>query len=140
MGWKPGKMLSRTRMIRVRGEPDYKEKGNPVMVAGKLREATLRHLESSIVLIQSLSTLKRITFLFVMVETVEYKSLMNFLNSYLLSVMNRTVGICINLNRVYVTQFVLILSLYTLLKVDTYSQLEELAVNSNYRKDSLCQQ
>ena len=31
-------ILSRTGSIRVRGVPDYKEKGNPVMVAGKHRE------------------------------------------------------------------------------------------------------
>ena len=33
-------ILSRTGSIRVRGVPDYKEKGNPVMVAGKHRKET----------------------------------------------------------------------------------------------------
>ena len=34
------RLLSRTGSIRVRGVPDYKEKGNPVMVAGKHRKET----------------------------------------------------------------------------------------------------
>ena len=74
---------SRTGSIRVIGVPDYKEKGNPVMVAGKHRKETsgefYYHNSSPL-------TLKQITFMFVMKGITEYKSLMNLWNSCSLSV------------------------------------------------------
>ena len=135
-------MLSRTGSIRVRGEPDYKEKGNPVMVAGKLREA-VTSTPGEFYCPYSIAIDLETNNIFVCDGRNSRVQVFNEFFEFLFTFseeMNRTVGICINLNRVYVTQFVLILSLYTLLKVDTYSQLEELAVNSNYRKESLCQQ
>ena len=69
-----------------------------------------------------------------MVSITEYKSLMNLWNSYSVSV--KRFGICIHLSKVYVTQSdanSLSVQLYTLLKVDTYSQLgEEARKNWNF--------
>ena len=70
-------ILSRTGSIRVRGVPDYKEEGNPITVAGKHRKKPLQQLESCMVLIQLLSTLKRIKSMFVIKGITKYKSLMN---------------------------------------------------------------
>ena len=99
-------MLSRTGSIRVRGEPDYKEKGNPVMVAGKHRKETSSTpgqfcFPSSIAIDSETNNIyvcdggnNRVQ---VFNESLEF--LFTFSDQ-----MNSPNGICINLNRVYVTQ------------------------------------
>ena len=100
-------MLSRTGSIRVRGEPDYKEKGNPVMVAGKHRDNTSStpgefYYPSSIAIDSETNNIyvcdaenNRVQ---VFNESLEF--LFTFSDK-----MNTPHGICINLNRVYVTQY-----------------------------------
>ena len=68
-------MLSRTGSIRVRGELYYKEKGNPVMVAGKHRKETSSTpgefcFPSSI----GIDSETNLIFMFVMEGITEYKS------------------------------------------------------------------
>ena len=99
-------MLSTTGSIRVRGEPDYKEKGNPVMVAGKHRYNTsLTPGEfcnpSSIAIDSETNNIyvcdggnNRVQ---VFNESLEF--LFTFRDK-----MKLPDGICINLNRVYATQ------------------------------------
>ena len=53
-------ILSRIGSIQVRAVSDYKEKGNPVMVAGNTERRPLRHLEGSMIPVQSLLTTKYI--------------------------------------------------------------------------------
>ena len=101
-------MLSRTGSIRVRGEPDYKEKGNPVMVAGKHRNKTSPTpgefcYPNSIVIDSETNNIyvcdggnNRVQ---VFNESLEF--LFTFSDK-----MNSPHGICINLNRVYVTQYI----------------------------------
>ena len=98
-------MLSRTGSIRVRGEPDYKEKGNPVMVAGKHRKEPSStpgefYYPKSIAIDSETNNIyvcdggnNRIQ---VFNESLEF--LFTLSNK-----MNLPIGICINLNRVYVT-------------------------------------
>ena len=100
-------MLSRTGSIRVRGEPDYKEKGNPVMVAGKHRRNTSSTpgefcYPSSIAIDSETNNIyvcdggnNRIQ---VFNESLEFLFTFN-------DKMITPIGICINLNRVYVTQY-----------------------------------
>ena len=100
-------MLSRTGFIRVREVPDYKEKGNPIMVAGKHRKepsSTPGEFCSprSIVIDSETNNIyvcdggnDRVQ---VFNESLEF--LFTFSDK-----MNSPFGICINLNRVYVTQF-----------------------------------
>ena len=101
-------MLSRTGSIRVREVPDYKEKGNPVMVAGKHRKETSSTpgqfcCPSSITIDSETNNIyvceggnNRVQ---VFNESLEF--LFTFNNE-----MNTPDGICINLNRVYVTQYI----------------------------------
>ena len=100
-------MLSRTGFIRVREVPDYKEKGNPIMVAGKHRDNTSSTpgefcSPRSIVIDSETNNIyvcdggnNRVQ---VFNESLEF--LFTFSDE-----MNSPFGICINLNRVYVTQF-----------------------------------
>ena len=100
------RMLSRAGSIRVRGEPDYKEKGNPVMLAGKHRNNTSStpgefFYPSSITIDSETNNIyvcdggnDRVQ---VFNESLEF--LFTFSDK-----MNSPDGICINLNRVYVTQ------------------------------------
>ena len=79
-------MLSRTGSILVRGEPNYREKGNPVMVAGKHRfnassTAGDFHYPNSIAIDSETNNI-----MFVMEGITDYKSLMNLYNSYSVSV------------------------------------------------------
>ena len=99
-------MLSRTGSIRVREVPDYKEKGNPVMVAGKYRNNTSSTpgefcSPSSIAIDSETNNIyvcdggnNRVQ---VFNESLEF--LFTFCDK-----MNTPHGICINLNRVYATQ------------------------------------
>ena len=98
-------MLSRTGSIRVRGEPDYKEKGNPVMVAGKHGKGTSStprefYYPKSIAIDSETNNIyvcdggnNRVQ---VFNESLEF--LFTLSNE-----MNLPIGICINLNRVYIT-------------------------------------
>ena len=100
-------MLSRTGSIRVRRVPVYKEKGNPVMVAGKHRDNTSStpgefYFPSSIVIDSETNNIyvcdggnNRVQ---VFNESLEF--LFTFSDK-----MKLPDGICINLNNVYVTQF-----------------------------------
>ena len=100
-------MLSRTGSIRVRGEPNYKEKGNPVMVAGKHRKETSStpgdfFCPNSIAIDSETNDIyvcdggnNRVQ---VFNESLEF--LFAFTDK-----MNSPQGICINLNRVYVTHY-----------------------------------
>ena len=100
-------ILSRTGLIRVRGELDYREKGNPVMVAGKHRKETSSTpgefcCPSSIAIDSKTNNIyicdggnNRVQ---VFSESLEF--LFTFSDK-----MNSPNGICINLNRVYVTQY-----------------------------------
>ena len=100
-------ILSRTGSIRVRGVPDYKEKGNPVMVAGKHREEISTtpgefYYPRSIAIDSETNNIyicdggnKRVQ---VFNESLE------FLFTFSEEMMSPD-GICIYLNKVYVTQF-----------------------------------
>ena len=99
-------MLSRTGSIRIREVPDYKEKGNPVMVAGKYRKQTSStsgefYYPNSIAIDSETNNIyvcdggnNRVQ---VFNESLEF--LFTFSDK-----MNSPHGICINLNRAYVTQ------------------------------------
>ena len=100
-------MLSRTGSIRVREVPDYKEKGNPVMVADKHRKETSStpgefYYPKSIAIDSETNNIyvcdggnNRVQ---VFNESLEF--LFTFSDK-----MNSPIGIWINLNRVYVTQY-----------------------------------
>ena len=114
-------ILSKTGSIRVRGVADYKEKGNPIKVAGKHREETSLtpgefRLPNSIAVNSDTNNIyicdgdnNRVQ---VFNESLEF--LFTFSDW-----MNVPVGICIYLNIVYVTQYRASSITYTLLKVDT---------------------
>ena len=99
-------MLSRTGSIRIREVPDYKEKGYPIMVAGKYRNNTSStpgefFCPNSIAIDSETNNIyvcdggnNRVQ---VFNESLEF--LFTFSDK-----MNTPHGICINLNRVYVTQ------------------------------------
>ena len=100
------RILSSTGSIRVRGVPDYKEKANPVMVAGKHR------MENSSVpgqfykprSIAICSVTHNIYICDAGNNRVQiFDESLEFLFSFS-EEMNFPFGICINLNRVYVTQ------------------------------------
>ena len=100
-------MLSRTGSIRVREELDYKKKGNPVMVAGKHRNNTSStagefYYPKSIAIDSETNNVYvcdgRNNRVQVFNESLKY--LFTFSDK-----MNSPHGICINLNRVYVTQY-----------------------------------
>ena len=100
-------MLCRTGAVRVREVPDYKEKGNPVMVAGKHRKETSStpgefYYPNSIAIDSETNNIyvcdggnNRVQ---VFNESLEF--LFTFNNE-----MNSPDGICINLNKVYITQY-----------------------------------
>ena len=100
-------LLSRTGSIRVRGVPDYREKGNPLMVAGKHRKENSTtpgefYFPRSIAIDSETNNIyicdggnnrvqvfnNSFEFLFTFSEEIE-----------------SPIGICIYLNKVYVTQF-----------------------------------
>ena len=99
-------MLSSTGLIRVREVPDYKGKGNPVMVAGKHRKETSSipgefYCPMSIAIDSETNNIyvcdggnSRVQ---VFNESLEFLFIFS-------DKMNIPYGICINLNRVYVTQ------------------------------------
>ena len=99
-------MLSRTGSIRVRGELDYREKGNPVMVAGKYIKNTSSTpgefcYPSSIAIDSETNNIyvcdgnNRVQ---VFNESLEFSFTFS-------DKMDTPYGICISLNRVYVTQY-----------------------------------
>ena len=100
-------MLCRTGAVRVREVLDYKEKGNPVMVAGKHRKETSStpgefYYPNSIAINSETNNIyvcdggnNRVQ---VFNESLEF--LFTFNNE-----MNSPDGICINLNKVYITQY-----------------------------------
>ena len=99
-------MLSRTGSIRVREVPDYREKGNPVIVAGKYRDNTSStpgefFYPRSIAIDSETNNIYVCdggnNLIQVFNESLEF--LFTFHNE-----MNSPRGICIHLNRVYVTQ------------------------------------
>ena len=123
-------LLSRTGSIRVRRVPNYKEKGNPLMVAGKHRiknsttpgefcnprSITIDSETNNIYICDAGNNR-------VQVFNISLEFLFTFSEE-----MKFPVGICIYLNKVYVTQ--IDADCLTLLKVDTYNQLEEEAIKN----------
>ena len=98
-------MLSRTGSIRVRGEPDYKGKGNPVMVAGKYRKET-SSTPGEFSCLYSIAIDSETNNIYVCDggnnRVQVFKESLEFLFT-LCDKMNTPYGICIYLNRVYVT-------------------------------------
>ena len=101
------RILSSTGSIRVRGVPDYKEKANPVMVAGKHREerSTAPGEFSYPHSIAIDSVTNNIYICDVGNNRVQvFNEFLEFLFSFC-EEMNSPFGICIHLSKVYVTQF-----------------------------------
>ena len=100
-------ILRRTGSIRVRGELDYKEKGNPVMVAGKHRNNT-SSIPGDFCYPKSIAIDSETNNIYVcdagnnriqvFDESLEF--LFTFSDK-----MNSPDGMCINLNRVYIIQY-----------------------------------
>ena len=100
-------MLSRTGSIRVRRELDYKEKGNPVMVAGKYRDNT-SSTPAEFFYPNSIAIDSETNNIYVCDERNNRVQVFNESLEFLFTFsdkMNSPHGICINLNRVYVTQY-----------------------------------
>ena len=98
-------ILSRTGSIRVRGEPDYKEKGNPVMVAGKHRDNTSL-IPAEFIYPRSIAIDSETNDIYVCDGGNNRIQVFNESLEFLFTFrdkMNSPHGICINLNRVYVT-------------------------------------
>ena len=100
-------ILSRTGSIRVRGEPDYKEKGNPVMVAGKHRDNTSL-IPGEFCYPNSIAIDSETNNIYVCDGGNSRVQVFNESLEFLFTFndkMDSPIGICINLNRVYVTQY-----------------------------------
>ena len=100
-------MLSRTGSIRVREVLDYKEKGNPVMVAGKHRDNTSL-IPGEFYYPNSIAIDSETNNIYVCDGGNNRVQVFNESLEFLFSLsdkMSSPDGICINLNRVYVTQF-----------------------------------
>ena len=98
-------MLSRTGSIRVRGEPDYKEKGNLVMVAGKHRN-NISSTPGEFCHPKSIAIYSETNNIYVCDGGNNRVQVFNESLEFLFTFsdkMNSPDGICINLNRVYVT-------------------------------------
>ena len=98
-------MLSRTGSIRVRGEPDYKEKGNPVMVAGKHGKGT-SSTPGEFCSPRSIAIDSETNNIYVCDGGNNRVQVFNESLEFLFTLsneMNLPIGICINLNRVYIT-------------------------------------
>ena len=100
-------MLSGTGSIRVRGEPDYKEKGNPVMVAGKHRNNN-SSTPGEFCCPYSIAIDSETNNIYLCdgenIRIQVFNESLEFLFTFN-DQMNSPHGICINLNRVYVTQY-----------------------------------
>ena len=100
-------ILSRTGSIRVRGELDYKESGNPVMVAGKYRNK-ISSTPGEFFCPNSIAINSETNNIYVCDggnnRVQVFNESLNFLFTFS-DKMNSPHGICINLNRVYVIQF-----------------------------------
>ena len=99
-------ILSRIGSIRVRGEPDYEEKGNPVMVAGKhINNTSL--IPGQFYCPKSIAIDSETNNIYVCDggnnRVQVFNESLEFL-FYLSNEMNSPHGICINLDKVYVTQ------------------------------------
>ena len=100
-------MLSRTGSILVRGEPDYKEKGNPVMFAGKHRRNT-SSTPGEFCYPKSIAIDSETNNIYVCDGGNNRVQVFNESLEFLFTFseeMNAPDGICINLNKVYVTQY-----------------------------------
>ena len=98
-------MLSRTGSIRVREVPDYKERGNPVMVAGKYKNNT-SSTPGEFYYPNSIAIDSETNNVYVCDEGNNRVQVFNESLEFLFTFsdkMNSPHGICINLNRVYVT-------------------------------------
>ena len=100
-------MLSTTGSIRVRGELDYKDKGNPVMVAGKYRD-NISLTPGEFYYPRSITIESETNNIYVCDGGNDRVQVFNESLEFLFTFnnkMNSPIGICINLNRVYVTQY-----------------------------------
>ena len=100
-------ILSSTGSIRVREEPDYKEKGNPVMVAGKHRNNT-SSTPGEFCYPNSIAIDSETNNIYVCDGWNDRVQVFNESLEFLFTFsdkMNIPHGICINLNRVYITQY-----------------------------------
>ena len=100
-------MLSRTGSIRVRGEPNYKEKGDPVMVAGKHRDNTSL-IPGEFCYPNSITIDSETNNIYVCDGGNSRVQVFNESLEFLFTFrekMDSPIGICISLNRVYVTQY-----------------------------------
>ena len=100
-------MLSRTGSIRVREVPDYKEKGNPVMVAGKHRNNT-SSIPGEFYYPKSIAIDSETNNIYVCDGGNDRVQVFNESLEFLFTFsdeMSTPISICINLNRVYVTQY-----------------------------------
>ena len=109
LGWdtKLEGMLSRTGSIRVRGVADYKEKGNPIKVAGKHREETSL-TPGEFRLPNSIAVNSDTNNIYICDGSNNRVQVFNELLEFLFTFsdeMNVPVGICIYLHKVYVTQY-----------------------------------
>ena len=99
-------LLSRTGSIRVREVPDYKEKGNPVMVAGKHRKETST-TPGQFCNPRSIAIDSETNNIYICDgnnRVQVFNNSLEFLFTFS-EEMKSPVGICIYLNKVYVTQF-----------------------------------
>ena len=100
-------ILSRTGSIRVRGELDYKEKGHPVMVAGKHKKET-SSTPGEFYCPNSIAIDSKTNNIYVCDGGNNRVQVFNESLGFLFTFtdkMNLPYGICINLNRVYVIQY-----------------------------------
>ena len=109
LGWdtKLEGILSRTGSIRVRGVADYKEKGNPIKVAGKHREETSL-TPGEFRLPNSIAVNSDTNNIYICDGSNNRVQVFNELLEFLFTFsdeMNVPVGICIYLHKVYVTQY-----------------------------------
>ena len=100
-------ILSRTGSIRVREVPDYREKGNPVMVAGKHREE-ISTTPGEFCYARSIAIDSETNNIYICDGGNNRVQVFNESLEFLFTFseeMKSPVGICIYLNKVYVTQF-----------------------------------
>ena len=100
-------MLSRTGSIRVRGEPDYKEKGNSVIVAGKRRNNT-SSTPGEFFSPNSVAIDSETNNIYVCDggnnRVKAFNESLEFLFTFS-DQMNAPRGVCVNLSRVYIAQY-----------------------------------